>query len=103
MSYLTEIFDRADIQQLREFLLHGVECMQPSSKPYEQRIDEARAPAIDMIKNRFPNMEEYEPLTAKVYDYASATQDVYMEIGMQCGAVIMLQLLTNTHFSHGNI
>lgn len=95
MSYISEIFDRLDIQHIREFLLHGVECVELTDKPYKQRIDDARKPAIDFIYKKFPNQDECEKITDEVYNYASETQDVYMEIGMQCGATLALQLLSN--------
>jgi len=38
MSYITEIFERLDLQQIREFLLHGVECGKVSDLSYKQRL-----------------------------------------------------------------
>ncbi|NLZ45378.1 MAG: hypothetical protein GX896_01665 [Clostridiales bacterium] len=34
MNYITGIFERADIQQIREFLLNGVECYQIEKASY---------------------------------------------------------------------
>ena len=95
MSYFSEIFDRANIQNIREFLLHGVECDDVSDKPYIQRIDASRKLAIAMVESKFPDMEEKEEITGMVYDYASETQNVYMEVGLQCGTFIALELLRN--------
>ena len=92
MNYIDEIFTRLDLQHIREFLLHGVEEMNISTKSYKERIDETQKPAVDFIRSKFPDMDEYETVTAKVYDYASACEEVYMEIGMQCGAVLAMQL-----------
>jgi hypothetical protein len=40
-------------------------------------------------------MAEYEEITTKVYDYAAACEDVYMEIGLQCGFILAIQVFTN--------
>ena len=93
MSYIDEIFARLDIQHLREFLLHGVEEVDITMKSDEERIDEKQKLAIEMIKQKFPDMDEYEQITCAVYDYAAAIEDAYMEIGMKCGAVLAVQLL----------
>ncbi len=95
MSYISEIFERLDIQHIREFLLHGVECVQISEKTYKQRIDDSRKTAIDMIKAKFPDMDEHVVITNEVYGYSSVVEDVYTQIGMQCGAILVIQLLAN--------
>ncbi|MCQ1528314.1 hypothetical protein [Lutispora saccharofermentans] len=93
MSYISEIFDRANIQQIREFLLYGVECAEISDKSYKQRIEESSKTAIAMIQAKFPDMNEYEKVTAEVYRYASTVEDVYLEIGLQCGIALAVQFL----------
>ncbi|MEA4963140.1 hypothetical protein [Lutispora sp.] len=92
MSYTSEIFDRTNIQHIREFLLYGVECAEISDKSYKQRIDESSKTAIEMIQAKFPDMAEHEKITAEVYSYASRVEDVYMEIGLQCGITLAMQL-----------
>lgn len=57
MSYISEIFNRLDIQHLREFLLHGVECVKVNPKDYKERIDETRKITIDFVRKNFPVME----------------------------------------------
>ncbi|MCL2343501.1 MAG: hypothetical protein FWC62_06360 [Firmicutes bacterium] len=93
MSYIDEIFTRLNIQQLREFLLHGVDCVETSSRDYKQRLEEAWESVSEAIRLRFPDMEEYEAVTDKVDIYACVIQDVYMEIGLKCGAILAAQLL----------
>ena len=91
MSYIDEIFKRLDIQHIREFLLHGVDESEISSKAYKERIDEARDPVIEFIQQKF-EPEECEEITGRIYDYASVCENVYMEIGIKCGAKIAAQL-----------
>ena len=93
MSYIDEIFARLHIQHIREFLLHGVECVEISDKTYKQRIDETEKPMIRFIQDKFPDAVKCEEITEKVYDYGGACEEVYMEIGMQCGAVLATQIL----------
>lgn len=38
MNYMNEIFWRTDIQQIREFLLHGVEKLNIDTRTYKERI-----------------------------------------------------------------
>ena len=92
MNYIDEIFERLNIQNIREFLLHGAEEMNISPQSYKERIDEKQIPAIEYIRSKFPYTDECEEITGKVYDYASACEEVYMEIGMQCGAELAMQL-----------
>lgn len=95
MSYISEIFDRAHIQHIREFLLHGVECVEISDRDYKQRLDIAYTPVKSMMHATYSDEKEYEDKMAPIYDYASAHQDVYMEIGFQCGMMLAMQLLEN--------
>lgn len=96
MSYISEIFDRAHIQHIREFLLHGVECVEVSNKSYKQRLAGASLPARDMIHAKFSDEKEYEEIMTTIYNYASVNQDVYMEIGLQCGASLAMQFIDMT-------
>ena len=92
MSYITEIFERANLQNIREFLLHGAECVEISEKNYKQRIDDAWKPALNTIQKKFPEMEENEKITVDIHHYASVTQDVYMEIGIKCGVLLFAEI-----------
>lgn len=103
MSYISEIFERLDVQHIREFLLHGVECVEIDPKDYKTRIEEARQSAINMVKEKFSNMEENEKLTACIYDYASACEEVYMEIGLQSGFILAVQIMANTEPFYSDI
>ena len=94
MSYINDIFERLNLQQIREFLLHGVECCEVSGQTYQQRLREAEKPISEMMEKQFPDKEENDKVSYKIYHYASVMQDVYMEIGMQCGVILAMQLFT---------
>ena len=42
MSYIAEIFERANLQQIREFLLNGTECLETNHGTYIQRLKVSR-------------------------------------------------------------
>lgn len=95
MSYISEIFDRLDVQNIREFLLHGVEC--PASNPmgYEERITTAEKEVKEQIHRKYPELQDDNELMDSVLSYGSETEDVYMEIGLQCGFILAMRLLKN--------
>ena len=68
MNYIDEIFLRADIQQLRMFLLYGVDG-DPDPRPYQERLDSAQKPMTARFQQEYPDMEKYEEMTGLVYNY----------------------------------
>ncbi|WP_395013830.1 hypothetical protein [Robinsoniella peoriensis] len=93
MNYTSEIFDRLNIQHIREFLLHGVACCEISDKGYEDRIDELQKVAIGSVERGFPDTREREAVVSQIFNYADAVESVYMEIGMKCGVALAVQFL----------
>lgn len=93
MNYTSEIFERANIQHIREFLLHGVPCCEISDKSYEDRIDELQKAAISSVERGFSDTREREAVVSQIFNYADAVESVYMEIGMKCGMLLAVQLL----------
>lgn len=96
MNYIDEIFTRLNIQQIREFLLHGTEDGEINPKSYYGRINTAKKSAMAMLQSKFPDNEELEIVTDPVLDYVTATEEVYMEIGLQSGIILGMQILSNT-------
>lgn len=95
MNYIDEIFARADIQQIREFLLHGVEENNLDPRPYKERIESARKSFTVRLHRDYPNEKDFEKVTESIYDYVTATEKVYMEIGLQVGAILATQTAQN--------
>ena len=93
MGYIDDIFTRLDIQRIREFLMSGSECVETERGSYKERLDEAEKAAMDIIEKKFPDVGEHEEIVDKVCVYASTAKEVFMEIGMKCGAVLIAQLL----------
>jgi len=94
VNYTFEIFNRLNIQHIREFLLHGVECFDISDKSYEDRIEELEKAVIKRVESEFPDRKESEVVISEIYNYASAVESVYMEIGMKCGVALAVQFLS---------
>lgn len=95
MNYISEIFERLSLQHIREFLLHGADETNVSTQSYMERIKSAEKVATSTLHARFPNEDEYEKIADDVNALVSATQDVYMEIGLQCGVALATQILIN--------
>ena len=92
MSYIDEIFKRADIRQIREFLLYGVEEINTDPRPYKERLESAEKRMTARLHEEYPDIVKYEEITKFIYAYASALEEVYMEIGLQVGAKLTAQI-----------
>ena len=93
MTYIDEIFGRVNMQQIRQFLLHGLQCDEVTPKTYKQRIDAMEQSISDMVKRRYSDEEEREEVLEEIHGFVSVMEDVYMEIGMQCGSILTAQLM----------
>lgn len=94
INYVSGIFDRVNLQHIREFLLSGTECLEISDKTYEERIEESHEKTMKPMEIRFSDMDEEEALLNDIYSYVATVEAVYMEIGMQCGVALAIKLLS---------
>lgn len=102
MSYVDEVFRRADIQQIRAFLLYGSEAnIDPRS--YIERLETCKKQWATKLKERYLDQTEYEEIGNLVFEYADVIQDVYMEIGLQVGAILATQVCQNIKASILNL
>lgn len=95
MNYIDEIFLRADIQQIREFLLHGVETTHVNPCSYKERTERALKCVTAQLHEIYPEEKEYQKVADLVYDCVSAFEEVYMEIGLQAGTILAAQVCRN--------
>ena len=91
MNYINEIFERASIQQIRSFLLNGVDTV-TSDKSYMERLKEATAPVAAMIK--LEKGEESQEMKL-IYDSWTEYEKVYMEIGVEVGIKLAAEYFHN--------
>ncbi|MPN36775.1 hypothetical protein SDC9_184286 [bioreactor metagenome] len=94
MGYISEIFERANIQHIREFLLNGGELLEVNPAPYEQRLADDLKKALGMVQAYIP--EEHEQIQNTILQAVSSYEDVYMEIGLQVGIRLAMQIY-NSH------
>lgn len=90
MDSIDEIFARANLQQISEFLLYGGDCV-PDPRSYWERTEGTLSRVIDRLFADYPNRAEFEEVSGLVYECASAFEAVYMEIGVQAGAFLAAQ------------
>lgn len=96
MNYIDEIFTRANIQQIREFLMHGVDCVEVKSEGYLERLEKSYKPVNDIIYHYFPERKENDKIMDRIGLCLGEAEDVYMEIGLQCGFILAMQIISNT-------
>lgn len=95
MYYVSEIFERANLKQICNFLLYGAEVVEVSDKSYEERIKEADSQIRSIIKEKLTNHntdDEIERVINDISNYGIESEQVYMEIGIQCGAMLAMEL-----------
>ena len=95
MNYIAEIFARANIQQIRDFLLYGTEGNGVDPRPYVERIESARRAFSERLRRDYPDEKDFEEITEPIYSYAGAVEQVYMEVGLQVGAILAAQTAFN--------
>lgn len=94
MSYVDEIFMRADIQQICAFLLYGTEGdIDPHS--HVERLETAKKQWAAKLRERYLDQTEYEEIGNLIFEYSDTIQSVYMEIGLQIGAILATQVCKN--------
>lgn len=97
MDSFEEILKRTDVQQLRSFLLDGVDLKnwrtEKDDRSYEQRIQSAEAPAWELMERTFPDGKELDDATDILNNALMENKHVYMEIGIRIGASLLFNLL----------
>ena len=95
MSHITEIFERANIQDLREFLLHGTEENHPTAESYEERLDGVQEELKKAVSRICPDTRKCEKIMDEAMMCSGLSEEVYMEIGLQCGFQLSIQIFQN--------
>lgn len=91
MAVDNKVFERVNLQFLREFLLYEGEC-EKEIGTYQERLSRAERLVIDKLR-LYPKLCTRTELTDTLYHYVNVTQNVYMEVGIKCGAMLAAQLL----------
>ena len=92
MNFIDGIFRRADIQQIREFLMHGTELLQTDPRSCEERIEGAVHRVTAKLRELCPDEKALEEATDLFFDCVGDLEEAYMEIGLQAGALVTAQV-----------
>ena len=95
MNWFNEMFARADIQHLRSFLLCGTEAVHVHTDSYKERIDKPLNKVNEWVRTLYDKEEDCEKMMAIVFDYASAVEEVHLEVGLQIGFMLCAQMYNN--------
>ena len=88
-----EIFSRMDIQQIRSFVLNGVDSMEMYNCTYDERLEKGNALMIKRLKKLYKNEDKFSDATDDLCYALLVNSEIYTEIGMKIGARLLLQLL----------
>lgn len=88
---------RLTIQQISEFILNGTELIEPVSGTYKERLEAAQQIfSQELSKYHYLGSEEHKDIMDLFYKYGADVQNIYMGIGMQSGATLVVQLIGST-------
>ena len=96
MDYISKIFDRLSLNQISHFLLYGAESWDSGEDvlSYQERIKNAEVAIHELLAENLSRKKDCEAIGNKLAAHIGDTQDAYMQIGMQCGAILAMQLLS---------
>ena len=84
-DHIEKIFARLNIQHIREFLMNGEEATNVDTMGFAERIEQRFNSVMKKIRARFPDVKELDVLADIICEYSVVCEDVYMEIGINCG------------------
>jgi hypothetical protein len=93
MDYLDKILQRADLRQIRAFLLHGVEDFEPEAHVSAQRLKDESQPIYARLRALYPNEDAYDEAAYDLARALAAYERTYLELGVLAGARLTRQLL----------
>lgn len=92
-DYISKVFERMNIQQIRYFLLYGAEEATIDNRPYTVRLKSGSEPINKRLASLYPDKKELDNANDDLSKALTAYEKVYMELGMKAGARLAYQLL----------
>lgn len=87
---------RISIQEIRSFVLDGIECQswekKPEAESYEEKLRKAEEPFWKFLTNLYPEGKEQDAVCEIFCSAVLANQEVYTELGMWIGANLIFEL-----------
>ena len=93
MNFIKQIFPRANLSQISEFILYGQELCQADRRPYSEQIKEAYDIADATLEKFIKDPEEFEEADVKFNRVFGVYESVYTQIGLHAGAALVFELL----------
>lgn len=87
-----EIFKRAYLQSICDYLLCGSSGSEVDQRPYHVRLKEKRERVTERFHECFSKSLHYEDAMEDFVAYEGELEAVYMEIGLQIGLFIGAQM-----------
>ena len=93
-EHIKQIFERADIQQIRELLTGGIELGgSPEKRSYADRLESGSVYIVKRLRKHSKDEQEFSDMYDDFSKAMIAYANVFLEIGMKIGARLMAQLL----------
>jgi len=93
MDYIKKILQRADLRQIRTFLLRGVEDFETGEPASAQRLREESQPIYARLEQLCANEDALDEAMADLSRALAAYEEAYLELGVLAGARLARQLL----------
>lgn len=101
MNSIDEIFKRADIRQIREFLLYGTAELNTDRRTCKERLESMQKRMTVRLREKYTDTEEYGEITELLFEYIGTVEAVYTEIGLQVGTILTAQIVQNFKTASG--
>lgn len=92
MIEVKELFNRASLHQLNQFLINGCESENKKVQSYETRLHQAGTDILQKVKALGLDDNKYEEITNDIFKAFKVYEEVYTELGIKAGARIILQI-----------
>ena len=97
MRNFKEIIDRVNIQEIRSFMLDGIDLSSWNEKlienSYEDRLQKGEDPLWALIEPLFPDGDKKNEIYDLISEAIITNQEVYTELGIRLGANLIFELL----------
>ena len=90
---IKEIFERADMKQIREFILGKGIIAENYYGTYQERLDRDSEDILYALKRLSKDNNQLNEATQELTEAFLTYRDVFSEIGMKIGARLLFQLL----------
>lgn len=93
VNYITELFNKMDLQHIREFMIYGTKAQEIEIESFDERLKIGGDPIYNRLRSLYQDSSEFDKAASDLSQALAAHDAVYMEIGMRAGARLVYQLL----------